>query len=92
MHPQPRCYRIRLFKKTNREALNGQEYTYVLDFSPGPGLRATQGQLEALVQALAHKDGARGKDMLNYHLEVEDYEDKRQKKLWPATTWLDDTY
>lgn len=87
MQPQqPRTYLVRLHKR-NREALDGREYTTVLDFSPGPGLRATHGQLDGIVQALAWTDGARGPETLHYRLEIFDPEDRKNIRHWPATSW-----
>jgi hypothetical protein len=90
MNPQPSRYRIRLFKK-NREVFDSQPpIAAVLDFSPGPGLRATDGQLDGLVQSLAWRDGARGRDTLNYYLVISDWATDQNPQQWPAKTWLED--
>lgn len=86
--PQPRKYRIRLFDK-NYEVLTDRRYAAVLDFSVGPGLRATEGQLDALVQALAYAAGARGPRTLDFRLRVEDWESQEPMCDWPAKTWAD---
>ncbi len=87
MTAQPRCYRIRLFRK-NREVGYGDEHlAVVLDLNPGPGLWATKGELNGLVQALAWADGARGEDTLNYRLAVHDWDTDRLIMHWHATNW-----
>ena len=86
---QPRTYRIRIYRD-NSERFRDRNYQAVLDFSPGPGLRATQGQLDGLVQALAYTDGARGKRFLDYYLAVHDAATNDLQCHWPATTWIED--
>lgn len=87
MNPQPTRYRIRLFKK-NAEVFYDRPYAAVLDFAAGPGLRATEGQLDGLVQSLAYAAGAREADTLNYRLVVCDWDTDRVVCNWPATTWV----
>jgi hypothetical protein len=84
---QPRTYRIRIFDN-DFEVLSHRRYVAVLDFSPGPGLRATEGQLDALVQSLAYAAGARGPKTLGFHLVVEDPETGTSQCNWPAKTWV----
>ena len=91
MDPQPRRHRIRLFEK-NYEVLRDRKYAAVLDFSPGPGLRATEGQLDGLVQSLAYAAGARGPKTLDYYLAVHDWATDELQCHWPAKTWLDATH
>ena len=86
---QPRSYRIRLYRD-NSERFRDRSYQAVLDFSPGPGLRATEGQLDGLVQALSYTDGARGKRCLDYYLAVYDAATNDLICHWPAKTWLED--
>lgn len=89
MEPQPHqpCkYRIRVFEK-NYEVHRDRLYVAVLDFSAGPGLRATEGQLDALVQALAYAAGARGPKALDFYLVVQDWESGDLMCHWPAKTW-----
>lgn len=86
MNLQPARYRVRLFKK-NTEVFYDRHYAAVLDFSAGPGLRATEGQLDGLVQSLAWAAGARDEDTLNYYLAVHDWDDDRLQCHWPAKTW-----
>lgn len=83
---QPRRYRIRVFDK-NYEVLRDRQYAAVLDFDPGPGLRATEAQLDNLVHSLAYAAGARGVRTLDFHLAVEDWDTKEQLCNWPATSW-----
>lgn len=87
MNPQPGKYRIRLFKK-NQEVDYGKHYMVVLDFYPGPGLWATKGQLDAMVQSLAWKDGARDEDTLKYSLAVHDWDSDQKLMDWQATNWI----
>lgn len=89
MDLQPRTYRIRIFDKTY-EVFADRPYVSVLDFSPGPGLRATQGQLDSLVTSLARAAGARGPKTLDFHLMVCDAETGVVVCHWPATTWVAD--
>lgn len=86
--PQPRTYRIRLLKK-QYEVNSDRKYVAVLDFSPGPMLRAAEGQLDGLVQALAWADGARGPETLRYCLAIHDSETDKLQCHWPAKTWLE---
>lgn len=88
MEPQPRQYRIRLFDREREMPVN-PPYAAVLDFTPGPGLRATEGQLDALVQALAYAAGARREKVLNFRLIVQDWVTGQQVCSWPAKTWPD---
>jgi hypothetical protein len=90
MDPQPRRYRVHIFDD-NYEVLSNRQYAAVLDFSPGPGLRATEGQLDALVQSLAYAAGARGPKTLKFYLLVSDWESGETACHWPAKTWLDAT-
>jgi hypothetical protein len=85
-NPQPSTYRIRLYDG-DYEVLTDRKVMAVLDFTAGPGLRATEGQLDALVQSLAYAAGARGPHTLNYHLVVEDWDTREKKCNWPAKTW-----
>lgn len=87
MDPQPRTYRIRIFDN-DYEVLTQRRYVAALDFSAGPGLRATEGQLDALVQSLAYAAGARGPRALNFHLVVEDAATGILQCNWPAKTWV----
>lgn len=87
---QPRTYRIRLYRDKDYERLSSRQNIAVLDFSAGPGLRATQGQLDGLVQSLAWTDGARGPRTLDYYLAVHDEVTGDLRCHWPATTWLED--
>lgn len=89
MDLQPRTYLIRLFDK-DYEVLRNRRNVTVLDFSPGPGLRATQGQLDALVTSLAYAAGARGPRTLDFHLAIHDAETGEPVCNWPATTWVAD--
>ncbi|MGX6605686.1 hypothetical protein ACWKSP_26665 [Micromonosporaceae bacterium Da 78-11] len=86
MNPQPSRYRIHVYKK-NTEVFYDQRIAAVLDFSNGPGLRATQGQLDGLVMSLAWAAGARDEDTLNYRLAIHDWDNDRLQMDWPATTW-----
>ncbi len=86
MDQQPRTYRIRLFEDYS-EKFRDRPLVAVLDFSPGPGLRATQGQLDALVTSLAYASGARGAQTLKYRLSIFDAESGAHVCDWPATTW-----
>lgn len=86
MDPQPRLFRIRLFNKTYEE-LSDRDYVASLDFSPGPGLRATEGQLDALVQSLAYAAGARGVQTLDFYLVVQDRATGELQCHWPAKGW-----
>lgn len=88
MDPQPRTYRIRIFDK-HREVLDNRQYLAVLDFSPGPGLRATEGQLDAHIQSLAYAAGARGPKTLDFHLVVQDWQTGKTYCNWPAKTWVE---
>lgn len=88
MHPQPRRYRIRIFDN-NYEVLADRKYAAVLDFSPGPGLRATEGQLDGLAQSLTYAAGARGTKTLNFYLAVSDWETGEVQCHWPAKTWVE---
>lgn len=85
---QPRTYRIRLFDG-GMEVEKKRQWAAVLDWSPGPGLRATQGQLDGLVQSLAYAAGARGPKTLTYYLAVHDPATDELICHWPATTWLE---
>ena len=87
MDPQPRTYRIRIYDK-NYEVLSDRNTMAVLDFSAGPGLRATEGQLDSLVQSLAYAAGARGPRTLEFHLRVEDWQTREHICNWPAKTWV----
>jgi hypothetical protein len=89
MQTQPRLYRIRVFNK-NYEELSDRQYVASLDFSPGPGIRATEGQLDALVQSLAYAAGARGAQTLDFYLVVEDPDTGTLQCHWPAKGWYDD--
>lgn len=89
MDLQPRTFRVRVYDK-NYEVLRDRPYVAVLDFSPGPGLRATQGQLDSLVTSLAYAAGARGPRTLDFHLVVCDAEDGVTVCHWPATSWVAD--
>lgn len=89
LQPQPRTYSIRLYRDET-ERLRGRKYVAVLDFSYGPGLRATEGQLDGLVQSLAYADGARGKRTLDYYLAVHDSVTGELYCHWPAKTWVED--
>lgn len=85
---QPTTYRIRLYDGDYEvEMSRRREYVYTLDFSAGPGLRATEGQLDALVSSLAYAAGARGPRTLNYRLAVHDAVTGEFVCSWPATTW-----
>jgi hypothetical protein len=75
-----------VFEK-NYEVLTNRQYVAVLDFSAGPGLRATEGQLDALVQALSYAAGARGPKTLDIYLAVHDRESGDLVCHWPAKTW-----
>jgi len=86
---QPRTYRIRLYRG-DYERLTGRNTVAVLDFSPGPGLWATHGHLDGLVQALARNDGANGQKVLDYHLAVHDEATDDLRCHWQATRWLED--
>jgi hypothetical protein len=86
MDPQPRTYRIRIFDN-DYEVLTHRRYVAPLDFSPGPGLRATEGQLDTLVHSLAYAAGARGPRTLDFHLVVEDPVTGTLYCNWPAKTW-----
>lgn len=88
MELQPRQYRIRIYDD-NYEVLTDRRYSAVLDFSAGPGLRATEGQLDSLVQSLAYAAGARGPRTLKFHLVVQDWITGEALCNWPATTWAD---
>jgi hypothetical protein len=90
MYPQPDKYRIRLYKK-NQEVSYGQHYGAVLDFCAGPGLWATKGQLDALVQSLAWVDGARDEDTLKYRLSIHEWDTDRHFMDWAATSWHNPT-
>ena len=85
---QLRTYRIRLWKG-GYERLTDRHELAILDFTPGPGLWATQGQLDALVQALAHCDGARGPKVLDYNLAIHDEATGDLRGTWQATRWHD---
>lgn len=87
--PQPHTYRIRLYRD-DYERLQSRRYVAVLDFSPGPMLRATEGQLDGLVQSLAYADGARGPRTLTYYLTVHDDVTGDLHCHWPAKTWVED--
>jgi hypothetical protein len=89
-HQQPRTYRIRLFRDNDNQRLTHRQDIAVLDFSAGPGLRATQGQLDGLVQSLAYADNARGSRTLDYYLGVYEENSNDRRYTWPATTWLED--
>lgn len=91
MTPQPAQYRIRLYRK-NREVTDyDQRFVAVLDFNPGPGLWATKGQLDAIVQSMAWANGARGEDTLQYHLAVHQALTDELVCNWPATNWHNPT-
>jgi hypothetical protein len=90
MDQQPRRYRIRIYDN-DYEVLSSRQYAAVLDFSPGPGLRATEGQLDGLVQSLAYTTGARGPKTLTYYLAVLDWTTGELQCHWPAKTWLEAT-
>lgn len=85
---QPRTYRIRLFE-SSYEHLRDRKFVAILDFSPGPMLRATEGQLDALAMTLTYQAGARGLKTLNYYLAVHDSETGELQCHWPAKTWAD---
>jgi hypothetical protein len=87
--PQPRTYRIRLWMD-GYERLSTRQYVAVLDFSHGPGLRATEGQLDGLATSLAYADGARGPKTLKYYLAVHDTANDELLCHWPAKTWIED--
>lgn len=90
--PQPRRYRIRVYDR-DREVLTLRQYMAVLDFTSGPQLRATEGQLDGLLQSLAYADGARGEKVLGYHLDVEEWEPPHDRVCcWPAKTWPEPRY
>ncbi len=90
MQPQqPRAYRIRLYRDGS-ERLIDRHYVAVLDFSPGPMLRGTEGQLDGLAQTLAYADGARGPRTLTYYLAVHDEQTRELRCHWPAKTWVED--
>lgn len=90
MITQPRSYRLRLLDGDYEvEMSRKRKYVYVLDFSAGPGLRTTEGQLDSLVSSLAYAAGARGPKTLNYRLAVHDAESGEFVCSWPATTWRD---
>lgn len=85
---QPRTYHLRLMDGSmETESSRKHKYLTVLDFSTGPGLRATEGQLNALVTSLAYAAGARGVRTLQYRLAVHDAETGEFVCSWPATTW-----
>ncbi len=88
-HPQPRTYSIHLYRD-GTQRLRDRKYVAVLDFSFGPGLRGTEGQLDGLIQSLAYADGARGKRTLDYYLAVIDSASGDVFCHWPAKTWLED--
>ncbi len=87
-HAQPRTYRIRLYDG-HMEVNRNRPDVAVLDFSPGPGLLATKGQLDGLVQALAYAAGARGPKTLAYYLAIHNELTGELECTWPATTWLE---
>jgi hypothetical protein len=89
LRPQPRTYRIRLYRD-DYERLSTRQYVAVLDFSPGPGLRATEGQLDGLAQALTYADGSRGPRTLTYYLAVHDAVSGDLQCHWPAKTWVEE--
>lgn len=89
--PQPRRYRIRVFDR-DREVLTTREWMAVLDFTDGPQLRATEGQLDALLQSLAYANGARGEKVRGYHLDVEEWGTGQVVCCWPAKTWPEVRY
>jgi hypothetical protein len=91
VNPQPRLYRIRVFDR-DREVLTDRHYMVPLDLAAGPGLRATEGVLDAYLQALAHANGARGERVLGYFLRVEDPDTSRRVLDWPAKTWPEPRY
>lgn len=90
-NPQPRQYRIRVYDR-DQEVLAGQHYMAALDFTPGPSLRATEGQLDALLQSLAYANGARGEKVRGYHLRVDEWPTGQLVCHWPAKTWPDTRY
>lgn len=83
---QPRRYRIRVFDQ-GAEVLTDREYMAVLDLTAGPGLRAAEGQLDALLLSLAYADGARGERVRGYRLRVEDWTTRDFVCDWPAKSW-----
>jgi len=91
MEPQPRRYRVRIFDR-DRELLGDRQYMAVLDLTSGPSLRAAEGQLDALVQALAYAAGLRGERVLGCHLVVADWDTGKKHCDWPAKTFPDSTY
>lgn len=86
MDQQPRPYRIRLYDR-GAEVLAERRYLAPLDLTPGPGLLATKGQLDALLLSLAYADGARGERVRGYHLRVDDWNTQETVCDWPATSW-----
>jgi hypothetical protein len=91
LRQQPHTYRIRLYRgDASYERLSNKEYVAVLDFSPGPMLRATEGQLDALILALPYAEGVRGRETLQYFLGVHDPVTNELQCHWPAKTWLED--
>jgi hypothetical protein len=88
---QPRTYQLRLMEGSYElESSRKNRYVAVLDFSAGPGLRATESQLNALVTSLAYAAGARGVQTLKYRLAVHDADSGEFVFSWPATTWHDE--
>lgn len=83
---QPRPYRIRLYV-ADAEVRTEWRYLAPLDLSPGPGLLAAKGLLDALLLSLAYADGARGERVRGYHLRVEDWNTQEFVCDWPATSW-----
>jgi hypothetical protein len=81
---QPRRYQVRLYDGT-REVYPKRRYLAVLDFTPGVGLRTTQGQLDELLISLAAEDGGHGDKLRRYHLLVEDWTTGEFECHWAAT-------
>lgn len=82
-----RRYRVRLYER-NRDITPGEApIMAALDFTDGPGLRTTEGQLNELVTSLSYAAGMRGERTLQCHLRVEDWESGRVVCMWPATSW-----
>lgn len=90
--PQPRRYRIHVYNGRH-EVLTERDYMAALDFTDGPQLRATEGQLDALLQSLAYADGARGEKVRGYHLDIHEWNEPHRKVCcWPAKTWPEVRY
>lgn len=85
----PRKYRVHVYDR-DREALTDRSHVTILSLA-GSGLAAAAVQLDTLLHSLARQNGARGEDVLGYHLLVRDWDTGEEIGHWSALT-RPDTY